>query len=62
MLQGLWSTLQNMFKCSVISTCSEAFNYFVRETEDCNPKFQLEVEYGERLGSVTSVQHFITKY
>ena len=30
MLQGLWSTLQNMFKCSVVSTCSDVLNYFVQ--------------------------------
>ena len=36
--------------------CSAFINH---ETEDCNPKFQLEMEYGERLGSVTGVRHFI---
>ena len=52
-----------MFKCSVISTCSDrsikiACSAFVnREIEDCNPTFQLEMEYRERLGSVTGVRH-----
>ena len=64
MSQGLWSTLQNMFKCSVsyldlLRSVKLLCSAFVdRGTEDCNPKFQLEMEHGERLGSVIGVRHF----
>ena len=66
MLQVLWSTLQNMFKCSAEITCSEALTLlcsaFVNpETEDCYPKFLLKIEYGDRLGSVTGVRHFCVR-
>ena len=43
---------------SIKLLCSAFVN---RETEDCYPKFLLEIEYGERQGSVTDVQHFCTR-
>ena len=57
MSQRPWSTLQNYLDMlrSIKLLCSTFVN---RETTDCNPKFQLEMEYGERLGSLTVVRLF----
>ena len=65
MLQGPWF-LVNFAKCvqtfsyldmprRIKLLSSASINY---ETVDCNPKFQLEMGYGERLGVVTGVRHF----
>ena len=62
MLQGLWSTWQDMLLFSYLDMsrsikllCSVFVNC---ETEDCNRKFLLEMEYGEKLGYVTGVRRF----
>ena len=59
MLQGLWSILQNyldMLRSIKIKILCSAFKN--NEAEDCNPNFQLGMEYGETIGFVTGIQHF----
>ena len=43
------------------STTLLCLAFVKRETEDCDPKFQLEMEYGKRLGSVTGVRDFFIR-